>query len=182
VTAKPLTPDEERVLREDVDECTYLDGIGKSEVVSLFATLDTCRESLRRAESERDEARLKANILADGAFHDGKERSRLTDWTTELRAQVSALTAERDEALAAMASDGADAVGMNAVLRAQRDRLAAALRALPMNEFGDALREGCDANGAWDCVCEAISKHIDAALAGTPLPPDCAAGNQGETE
>jgi outer membrane murein-binding lipoprotein Lpp len=58
--------------------------------------------SLRRqqAERERGAAVLKANILADGAFHDGKERSRSTDWTTELRAQVSALTVERDEARA----------------------------------------------------------------------------------
>jgi uncharacterized coiled-coil DUF342 family protein len=55
---------------------------------------------IAEVERERDEARLKANILADGAFHDGKERSRLTDWTTELRGQVSALTVERDALLA----------------------------------------------------------------------------------
>jgi len=65
-------------------------------VIEASDLLDAARASLAAAERERDEARLKANILADGAFHDGKERSRLTDWTTELRGQVSALTAERD--------------------------------------------------------------------------------------
>ena len=65
-------------------------------VIEASDLLDAARASLAAAERERDEARLKANILADGAFHDGKERSRLTDWTTELRGQVSALTVERD--------------------------------------------------------------------------------------
>jgi hypothetical protein len=69
-------------------------------VIEASDLLDAARASLAAAERERDEARLKANILADGAFHDGKERSRLTDWTTELRGQVSALTVERDALLA----------------------------------------------------------------------------------
>jgi len=59
-------------------------------VIEASDLLDAARASLAAAERERDEARLKANILADGAFHDGKELSRLTDWTTELRGQVSA--------------------------------------------------------------------------------------------
>lgn len=79
----------------------------QAEIEDALLSLRSCNEALRDAIAdarsmmeERDAAVLKANILADGAFHDGKERSRLTDWTTELRAQVSALTVERDEARA----------------------------------------------------------------------------------
>ena len=95
---KPLTEAEECWVRRTLANVAAQRSLGdwETKLVQLLATLDAARASLAAAERERDEARLKANILADGAFHDGKERSRLTDWTTELRGQVSALTVERD--------------------------------------------------------------------------------------
>ena len=93
---EPLTESEERVIREWCAEHPLLPGSIQMDPDDepcqerWLATIDAARASLAAAERERDEARLKANILADGAFHDGKERSRLTDWTTELRGQVSA--------------------------------------------------------------------------------------------
>jgi hypothetical protein len=63
------------------------------------------------------------------------------------RNNVLALTAERDEALAAMSSDGADAVGANQILRSDRDswrKLAARLA-----EYGDNLNDLLRAFEVW---------------------------------
>ena len=37
-----------------------------------------------------------------------------------------------------------------------------ALDTIPLYEYGDAQREGCDPGGAWDCFKEALEEHISA--------------------
>ena len=37
-----------------------------------------------------------------------------------------------------------------------------ALDTIPLHEYGEAQREGCDAKGAWDCFKEALAEHISA--------------------
>lgn len=56
-----------------------------------------------------------------------------------------------------------------AVLReriAERDAeltmLREALDTIPLHEYGDAQREGCDGKGAWDCFKEALTEHVAA--------------------
>lgn len=62
------------------------------------------------------------------------------------------LKRERNELLAALA---------------ERDTelaiLCTALNTIPVHEYGEAQREGCDAKGAWDCFREALAEHVDAA-------------------
>ena len=54
----------------------------------------------------------------------------------------------------------------NAGLVVERDvelaMLREALDTIPLHEYGDARREGCDAKGAWDCFKEALAEHISA--------------------
>jgi hypothetical protein len=66
--------------------------------------LHCLNDLLARTDGERDDA------LAQVAYEQERNRN-----------NVLALTAERDEALAAMSSDGADAVGENQILRSDRD-------------------------------------------------------------
>lgn len=39
-----------------------------------------------------------------------------------------------------------------------------AIKSFPWNAYGDALREGCDADGAWECFCDEVNKHFLAVL------------------
>lgn len=39
-----------------------------------------------------------------------------------------------------------------------------ALKTIPFWEYGDALNDGCDSNGAWDCFCKAVDDHIEKAI------------------
>jgi len=45
---------------------------------------------------------------------------------------------------------------------AELTMLREALDTIPLHEYGDAQREGCDAKGAWDCFKEALEGHISA--------------------
>jgi len=40
------------------------------------------------------------------------------------------------------------------------------IKNIPTHEYGEALREGCDANGAWDCFTEALGEHQKKLLEG----------------
>ena len=51
-------------------------------------------------------------------------------------------------------------------LQAENERLKKAIKRLSLGEYTDALSEGCDANGAFDCLCEAIRNWKDEALKG----------------
>jgi len=43
-------------------------------------------------------------------------------------------------------------------------QLREALTTLPYTEYADALRDGCDPAGAWDCFCTALREHVESAL------------------
>jgi len=43
-------------------------------------------------------------------------------------------------------------------------QLAEAIQNIPYDFYSDALRDGCDANGAWDCFCEAMKNWEVTAL------------------
>lgn len=47
-----------------------------------------------------------------------------------------------------------------AQLDAEVKILREALDTIPLDEYGEAIREGCSASGAWDCFREALRDHI----------------------
>ena len=51
-------------------------------------------------------------------------------------------------------------------LQAENERLKKAIKHLSLGEYTDALSEGCDANGAFDCLCEAVRNWKDEVLKG----------------
>jgi len=51
-------------------------------------------------------------------------------------------------------------------LKALCRQLAEAIQTVPYDSYSDALRDGCDANGAWDCFCGAMKKWKTSALEG----------------
>jgi len=51
-------------------------------------------------------------------------------------------------------------------IQAKNERLKEAIRNVPLGEYTEALHDGCDANGAFDCLCEAIQNWETEALKG----------------
>ena len=59
-----------------------------------------------------------------------------------------------------------NAVDKCSELQAKNERLKEAIRNVPLGEYTEALHDGCDANGAFDCLCEAIQNWETEALKG----------------
>jgi len=126
-------------------------------------------EELRQ---QRDQARTEFDSL--GPVIEGLEKAR-----SHIRADNKRLfqRVREEEALAAKWQQRAEAAEAEAAR--SRERLAdaqvaiderdaeltmlrEALDTIPLHEYGDARREGCDAKGAWDCFKEALAEHISA--------------------
>ena len=92
------------------------------------------REGLRFQidQCKKSRERLKARATAAEAEAAGL-RERLTDLQTAVEERDTELTMLRE-----------------------------ALDTIPLYEYGDAQREGCDPGGAWDCFKEALEEHISA--------------------
>jgi len=55
-----------------------------------------------------------------------------------------------------------------AAAQEENKKLREALNTIPFDEHGEAQRDGCDSNGAWDCFQEKAEKHIANALGELP--------------
>jgi len=51
-------------------------------------------------------------------------------------------------------------------LQAANATLKEAILSVPISEYAEAQRDGCDANGAWDCFIQALHEWKDHALKG----------------
>lgn len=85
------------------------------------------------------------------------------EWISQLRASDP----KHDEYAAWAGANPELAVSkkQNAFLQAQNAELRRALESIPYSEYGDALREGCDLDGAWDVFRAECEEHIGRALA-----------------
>jgi len=47
---------------------------------------------------------------------------------------------------------------------ASKAKLKEAIETIPWTAYGEALRDGCGQDGAWDCFCEETKEHFEKAL------------------
>ena len=95
--------------------------------------------------------------LGDDLWQDVQEILTLLDQERKKVKELDDINTKLCEALNAALDDFNKA-------EARLSKLVEALNSIPFSEYGIAQREGCDANGAWDCFREACDRHIKQAL------------------
>jgi len=120
------------------------------------------RETLTITGGKLAAARLKTDEACKAVQATFKRNSRLEQQLTTQAAEASAACQEWDarcqelEQRLAVVQEAINERDAELVL------LRNALDTLPLYEYGDAQREGCDAKGAWDCFREALEEHVTA--------------------
>ena len=132
--------------------------VPEPEAVTLESAtnvIDFWRQRALRAEERLDQA---STVLA------AEQRDRRAAETEA--AALKKLEAAHREEEARQAADLRERLAEAQAAIDERDAELAMLRealdTIPLHEYGDAQREGCDAKGAWDCFKEALEGHISA--------------------